>query len=149
MIVLADRLVSILISTESRSMVTGLVDLNFLYKDLWTRHDHSGFHPGVVKDPLSLPHSFALTSVMSSVLPSITRQKVGLLAAVIPWDLYFSRLLPEGSDGVHVVLEGTCGSKSTYLINGPVATFLGKVVPPKSKDKQSVSCPTSTHTVQF
>jgi hypothetical protein len=51
---------------------------------------------------------------------------VGILAAVVPWDLDLSSLLPVGIDGVFVVLENTGGQVVTYEINGPEAAYLGK-----------------------
>lgn len=126
------RVVSLLLNSETRSIITGLFDVRFLYSGLWSDEDHAGFH-GSVADQyddksklLELPHSMAVTAIHSRLLGKTNSRIVGLVAAVIPWDLYFSRLLPEGVNGVYVVLESSCDATSTYVVNGPKAVFLGK-----------------------
>jgi hypothetical protein len=49
---------------------------------------------------------------------------VGILLRLFRGDLYLSRPLPQGIDGVFVVLENTCGQAVTYEINGS-ASYLG------------------------
>lgn len=54
-------------------------------------------------------------------------QEIGALAvAVLPWDRYLSKLLPQGVNGIYVVLRNTCGDLFSYQINGPEAIFLGE-----------------------
>jgi hypothetical protein len=126
------RVVSLLLNSETRSIITGLFDIRFLFSGTWSNEDHSGFH-AFDADPdkdlaslLELPHSLAVTSIYSRLVGTQNSRIVGFVASVVPWDLYFSRLLPVGVDGVYVVLESSCDATSTYVINGPTAKFVGK-----------------------
>ena len=125
------RIVSVLISSEARSIITGLIDIQLLHAGIWSDEDHAKFHAAAADgneyttDPMTLPHSLVVTSIYSKLVGSANNRIVGFLAAVVPWDVYFSRLLPPGVDGIYAVVESTCNSVSTYLINGQTATFLG------------------------
>lgn len=126
------RIVSVLINSEARSIITGLIDVHLLHAGIWSAEDHANFHNQDneslhAEDPLNLPHSVVVTSIYSKLVGSSNNRIVGFIAAIIPWDVYFSRLLPPGVNGVYAVLESTCDSVSTYVINGPTATFLGKL----------------------
>ncbi|KAL3932586.1 MAG: hypothetical protein SGBAC_010784 [Bacillariaceae sp.] len=44
---------------------------------------------------------------------------------LIYWRDYFNGLLPKGSDGIHVILENTCGQQITYIVDGLEAKFAG------------------------
>ena len=46
--------------------------------------------------------------------------------AFFAWDVEFGDLLPEGVNGVVVVVENTCNEVYTYVINGPEAEFVGE-----------------------
>jgi hypothetical protein len=126
------RVVNLFLNSDTRSIITGLFDVRFLYSGSWSTEDHAGFHSfdaaDRTKDPanlLELPHSLAVTSIYSRLFGTLDSRIVGLVAAVVPWDLYLSRLLPEGVDGVFVVLKSSCDATVTFVINGPSATFLG------------------------
>jgi hypothetical protein len=54
------------------------------------------------------------------------RSVVGVVVAVIPWDVYFENLLHDGADGLVCVMRDTCGDVFSYRIDGPHAAFLGK-----------------------
>lgn len=125
------RVVSLLLNSDTRSIITGLFDVRFLFSGMWSYEDHAGFHGPVIDEYedlanlLEIPHSLAVTSVYSRLLGSGNNRIVGLVAAVVAWDLYFSRLLPEGVNGIYVVLESSCDATSTYVVNGPQAKFIG------------------------
>ena len=55
-----------------------------------------------------------------------TRQVVGALVTVIPWDIYLNDVLHEGANGVVCVLKDTCGDAFTYKLYGREAVFLGE-----------------------
>jgi len=92
---------------------------------------HRGFHDSSQNNlqaegdlaPAMFPHSMS----MAPVYEDFEKQSeiVGFVAGIVPWDLYLSRLLPEGIDGVYAVLSNSCSQTVTYLINGPVAAYLG------------------------
>jgi hypothetical protein len=50
---------------------------------------------------------------------------LGFLSAVIPWDHYFSNVLPAGTRRLNVEVQDTCGSAFTYAVEGPSVSFLG------------------------
>jgi hypothetical protein len=83
---------------------------------------------GAVTDDHDHPHSI----VLNPIYPSLKKDHhdpddmVGLLAAVVSWDIYLSNILHEGNDGVVVVLHNACGEHFTYRIDGPEAIFLGQ-----------------------
>ena len=54
-----------------------------------------------------------------------TRELKGLMTAQIPWHNYFTNLIPEGIDGIYLVVRNTLDQEFTYLINGPDVVFLG------------------------
>ena len=50
---------------------------------------------------------------------------VAVLTAELPWHSYFTNLIPEGIDGIYLVVRNTCDQEFTYIINGPEVLFLG------------------------
>jgi hypothetical protein len=53
------------------------------------------------------------------------RRVVGALVGVIPWNIFFSRLLHEGVEGMVCVLSNTCGQAYTFEVNGGEAVYVG------------------------
>lgn len=123
-----NHIVSTLINLRERSMITGFIDAEFYHAGLWTTATHSRFHQNESKDSieklLTVPHSFAITAIYPR-LKDHSSQMVALLAAIVPWDSYFQKVLSDGVNGVYCVLESSCGEANTYEINGPVASFIG------------------------
>jgi hypothetical protein len=50
---------------------------------------------------------------------------VGLLLAVLLCDKFLSGQLPKGVNGVCVVITNTCDQAFTYIVNGPIAVYVG------------------------
>lgn len=50
----------------------------------------------------------------------------GLIAVAIFWRDILERILPEGHDGVVLVLENPCNPTCTYQVNGPEVKYLGR-----------------------
>jgi hypothetical protein len=50
---------------------------------------------------------------------------VALLTAELPWHSYFTNLIPEGIDGIYLVVRNTCEQEFTYRIDGPEVAYLG------------------------
>lgn len=103
--------------------------IDFFYNDIWTPEEHWGFHSssgvtGETRTPGLFPHSITIAPIRSSF--NSDAQIVGLLAGIAPWDLYLSRLLPEGVNGVYAVLSNSCAQVVTYKINGPQAIYMGQ-----------------------
>jgi class 3 adenylate cyclase len=75
------------------------------------------------------PHSFLMHPVYPYFSPDFSYavdDLVGFVVAILPWDSYFTNVLPEGVNGMVVVLHDTCGDHYTYQLDGPVAIFLGE-----------------------
>ena len=53
------------------------------------------------------------------------RKLVGALTAEMPWHSYFQNLIPEGVNGLILVVRNTCNQSFTYQIDGPTVTYLG------------------------
>jgi Adenylate and Guanylate cyclase catalytic domain len=50
---------------------------------------------------------------------------VAMLASSIYWRSFIRNILPEGSNGIHVVFSNPCTATFTYQINGPSVQYLG------------------------
>jgi class 3 adenylate cyclase len=70
------------------------------------------------------PRSYALQPVFDGFKWD-TQVVVGFLFAVVPWDSYFVNLLPQGTNGLLLTVEDSCGYAFTFMINGPEAVYLG------------------------
>jgi hypothetical protein len=49
----------------------------------------------------------------------------GFLTTGVDWKIYMERVLPQGANGVDVVVKSSCEAAYTYLLDGPEVTFLG------------------------
>ena len=116
---------------EYRVVVSELLktsSVEFFYDGILSDDMHKGYHDSS-QNSASLelaagefPHSMSLAPIFENF---DTDNIVGYVCGIMPWDLYLSRLLPEGVDGVYAVLSNSCAQEVTYLINGPVAVYLG------------------------
>jgi hypothetical protein len=97
-----------------KPVLSEVTDLSFLYSS-------------AVKDEVEHPHSFLLDPIYPTFRSEMPDRDslVGFLVAILPWDSYFSNLLPQGVNGIVVVLHNTCGNHFTYKINGPEAIYMG------------------------
>jgi hypothetical protein len=50
---------------------------------------------------------------------------VAFVSSVLPWHQFFENILPEGTRGMYVIIQSTCGASLTYQVNGPSVEFLG------------------------
>jgi hypothetical protein len=110
---------------------------NRVYHGMWETRlpvmsevtDLNFFYGGAVRDDVDHPHSFLLHPVypyFSEDFSYAVDDLVGFVVAILPWDSYFTNILPEGVDGMVVVLHDTCGDHYTYQLDGPKAIFLGE-----------------------
>lgn len=95
-------------------VLSEVTELNFLYGS-------------AVDEEQDHPHSFLLSPVHQSFAAGQRGRDelAGFIAAILPWDSYFSNLLLDGVEGIVVVLHDTCGQDFTYRVDGPKAVFLG------------------------
>jgi Adenylate and Guanylate cyclase catalytic domain len=54
-----------------------------------------------------------------------TREVVGIVVITIYWRNFFRNILPEGANGIIVVVQNPCHNSFTYQINGPHVEYLG------------------------
>jgi hypothetical protein len=63
------------------------------------------------------PHTFFTQPIFREIFND-TSEVVGYIIAIIPWDLYFANLLPNGAKGIACVASNTCGQSFTYFLDG-------------------------------
>jgi len=75
-----------------------------------------------------LPHSLYAQPVFETSRQT-NRVVTGVLWGAIAWDAYLADLLPQGVEGIYVVLNCSCGAEQssfyTYELNGIEPTYLG------------------------
>ena len=117
----------------NRAVVSELLktsSIDFFYKDLMTNEEHWGYHSSssandeTARTSGAFPHSSTIAPVRASF--DANSRIVGFVAGTWSWDPIFSRLLPEGTNGVYAVLSNSCAQVVTYRISGPTAFFLGE-----------------------
>jgi hypothetical protein len=69
------------------------------------------------------PHSTFVQPVLSSFEPDAAL--VGFVAAIVNWDDFLSRLVPDGINGIVAVLRNSCGDVYTYVLKGRTAQYMG------------------------
>jgi hypothetical protein len=69
------------------------------------------------------PESFMILPIFETV--NANAPMVATVSSRLPWENYFDNLVPEGIDGIHIVIRNPCSEPITYEINGPVVAFLG------------------------
>jgi hypothetical protein len=78
------------------------------------------------EDDMPDPQSLMVTPVYSDYSTD-SREVVGCVVAVLPWDVYFKDLFQTGTPGIYVVVsDGDCGNEFTYEIIGVEANYLGE-----------------------
>jgi hypothetical protein len=80
---------------------------------------------GAIADDIVHFHSLLLEPIYPTFDDHDNNDLVGFLAAVVPWDAFFSNILHDEAHDTVVVVHNSCGDNFTYQINGPQAIFLG------------------------
>ena len=106
---------------DRASYLSKIADISILE---YFAHTHEGLRRLDENDPKKNPHSYLLVPVKGSF--DDNADIVGFYMSVVPWNIYFAGILPDGSDGLEVVISDSCGSTFTYLLRGPVATVKGE-----------------------
>jgi class 3 adenylate cyclase len=94
-------------------LLSDVVDLDFLIEFSTDADDRK-----------EQPRSYILTPVFDTFQDDA--KVVGFVIAVLPWESYFTNILPEGTNGFVVYVEDSCGSEFTYELNGPRAEYVGE-----------------------
>jgi class 3 adenylate cyclase len=73
------------------------------------------------------PKSEPTNNIQYPVFDSFTRNRslVAILTLDFTWGAILEGLLPDGANGVDIVIENACNQAMTYRLNGPEATYLG------------------------
>ena len=84
------------------------------------------FSTDTIEGFATLPESFILTPIYNRVEkdPSVD-DIVGVVLSMLPWDKYFTDLLPEGINGIALVISDTCNKTFTFEVNGPAVAYIG------------------------
>ncbi|CAB9509263.1 Guanylate cyclase [Seminavis robusta] len=90
----------------------------------FTAEEHAAYHSKLTDSSAANPHSFAAYPVHKTT-GDPTSGAVAQLSAAFAWDVALWNLLPDGVQGIHVVLRNTCTQSYTYNIVGGDAFFLG------------------------
>lgn len=69
------------------------------------------------------PHAYIMEPMFANFTSGA--EPVGFLLALTSFRNLFTRLLPEGTNGIYCVVTDTCGNAMTFVLNGPDAIFLG------------------------
>jgi hypothetical protein len=120
--------------SSKQQLLTMFVDVSFIHHGIeqfpdvgHSANQSAGQLPQYLLPPPSdmstQPHSVHITPIKGSFDEGYS--VVALLLSVVDWDKFFSRLLPEGSNGIFAVLQNSCEQSVTFEINGPTATFVG------------------------
>jgi len=94
------------------TLLSQVVDLDFLleHSDVhFTNDDH--------------PRSFILQPVYEDFYGT---RVVGFLIGELAWEIFFVDILPQGTNGILVDVQGTCGAEFTYDIEGHEAIYWGE-----------------------
>jgi hypothetical protein len=84
--------------------------------------DHEAFHAQFMvssdtESAYNRPHAFFLQPIFREIYDD-TAEVVGYINALIPWDSYFSNLLPEGVKGIVCIASNSCGQSFSYYLDG-------------------------------
>lgn len=60
--------------------------------------------------------SFTLDPIKEDFFPD--SRTIGYLIGVVPWEAFFAGILPDGVNGITVVVVSDCDSEFTYVVNG-------------------------------
>lgn len=86
-------------------------------------HEDGRDHPWLQSTSYLHPHSVFLEPVFAAS-GNRTSDITGVIAAVLPWDFLLADLVPEGVNGIVVVLCNSCGQEYTYMLNGPLVSHV-------------------------
>ena len=112
-------------TTVRHILLSEVVDSTFISNSIETLN----------KNPLreAHPRSYAVQPVFEKFSPNQDADIAGFIFSVVPWDTYFSGILPEGTNGFIVQVVDTCGTNFTYRLNGADAVILDQGFVPDPK----------------
>lgn len=91
----------------------------------FTKGEHAALHSPVLKTVTTqLPHSI-LFQPIHKIPDDDDSEVVAFIAGGSAWDASMLDLLPDGVNGLYVVVRNNCNQSYTFVINGPEAVYLG------------------------
>jgi hypothetical protein len=84
--------------------------------EMYHQSVHDSIHPTSRANRLLHPHSLTAQPVYDQL--SRETKVVGYIFAVFALDSLLVDLLPEGVNGIYIVIRNTCGEFATYVLNG-------------------------------
>ena len=112
-------------TTVRHILLSEVVDSTFISNSIETLN----------KNPLreAHPRSYAVQPVFEKFSTNQDADVSGFIFSVVPWDTYFSGILPQGTNGFIVQVMDTCGTNFTYRLNGADAIILDQGFVPDPK----------------
>ena len=118
-------------TTLNHGVLSAVSDLSFVGNSAIKEENHEAYHQSLVNwrkensnSTWEHPHSILLEPVYQKVNDQ-NSGIVGVIAATVGWDAYLVDLLPEGVDGLLVVLKNTCNQSFSYQLSGNGAFYQG------------------------
>lgn len=107
------------------SVISEIDDLSFLSPSNGTLTG-GRLQPPEGNEPADLggnASNVALSYILTPVFDAYTEDAniVAFFFIVVPWSRYFRNVLPEDKNGFEVVINDSCGSVFTFVLNGPDA----------------------------
>ena len=98
--------------------------------------DHESYHESLLrsypkdeenpdKSAFGHPHPGVMVPVFEDINDRTSRL-VGAFIVIVPFDRFLINLLPEGVDGITLVLRSSCGKNFTYMLDGNSAHYVGE-----------------------
>jgi hypothetical protein len=77
----------------------------------------------VVSHPEAWPRSFMASPLYTRLGEGA--ELAGTITALLPWHSFFQNVIPEGINGIVIVVRNTCDQEFSYRIDGPEVSYLG------------------------
>jgi hypothetical protein len=77
----------------------------------------------VIARPEAWPRSFMASPMYNRLGEGA--ELVGTVTALLPWHSFFQNVIPEGINGIVIVVRNTCDQEFSYRIDGPEVSYLG------------------------
>ena len=124
------HLIEMMIDSKA-NVLSDFTDLGRSYDTVIPPEEHQQMHDEIVGTDdgkffkaQDRPHSVMVTPVFDTFKES-SKEVVGMVWSVVPWDWQLADLLPSSTKLIHVVLDNSCGTAFTYELEGPTAILLG------------------------
>lgn len=118
---------ALFIATETlrnETVVSGVRSYATAVGIAFTEEEHNAMHSDLPAGETEHPHSFFMHPIYER-LHDPSSKIVATLLIGSAWDASLKNLLPEGVNGLDVVISNNCNQSFTYRINGPTVQYQG------------------------